>query len=372
MSYESINYPAPGESMEEWEQEQGLDGVGMSPYKRVRRYLVGLQDTKEDAKKASKLAKCLKVMNEAKPITVTASVQRNPYHQDLLLQYCDSSQEAVDILQASMYCTISRHALSENDIDSAIRSIADAFRTSELPVTLSRDELTQFKDISASRLQQDPNDPDANIMMAMLLMKSQQFDAGARLLSNPALANDIAAANYRGTLHTLSGRYTKAIADFNAILEMGDISDVKVYGILYQRGHCKMKIGDEAGAKQDLYSFIEKCKGNERMLCEAYFQLVFADHTTPMRELYDKGMQAKRDRCPIFDHIPPSNFENQAGAFSAMAPKGPCSNSGCDKAGTKSCSGCQVVKYCGAKCQKEDWKRGHKKACREALKNKKT
>ena len=32
------------------------------------------------------------------------------------------------------------------------------------------------------------------------------------------------------------------------------------------------------------------------------------------------------------------------------------------------CSGCKIIYYCSAKCQKEDWKKGHKKECKEFAK----
>jgi prefoldin subunit 4 len=40
-----------------------------------------------------------------------------------------------------------------------------------------------------------------------------------------------------------------------------------------------------------------------------------------------------------------------------------CNVPGCDKAGTKTCTGCKEVAYCSADCQRSDWK-VHKKVCR--------
>lgn len=40
----------------------------------------------------------------------------------------------------------------------------------------------------------------------------------------------------------------------------------------------------------------------------------------------------------------------------------------CKSASTLVCSRCKVVRYCGAECQKKDWKEGnHKTSCKPAL-----
>ena len=40
---------------------------------------------------------------------------------------------------------------------------------------------------------------------------------------------------------------------------------------------------------------------------------------------------------------------------------GKCIVSSCGKAASKCCGSCGWVLYCSIKCQKEDWKKGHKK-----------
>ncbi|GLE04566.1 hypothetical protein PINS_up013521 [Pythium insidiosum] len=39
----------------------------------------------------------------------------------------------------------------------------------------------------------------------------------------------------------------------------------------------------------------------------------------------------------------------------------------CKSASNLVCSRCKVVRYCGAECQKKDWKDAHKKTCKPAL-----
>ena len=41
--------------------------------------------------------------------------------------------------------------------------------------------------------------------------------------------------------------------------------------------------------------------------------------------------------------------------------EGRCIVSGCGKAASKCCGSCGFVRYCSAECQKEDWKKHHKK-----------
>lgn len=39
----------------------------------------------------------------------------------------------------------------------------------------------------------------------------------------------------------------------------------------------------------------------------------------------------------------------------------------CKSASSLVCSRCKVVRYCGAECQKQDWKSTHKNTCKPAL-----
>ena len=41
--------------------------------------------------------------------------------------------------------------------------------------------------------------------------------------------------------------------------------------------------------------------------------------------------------------------------------KGKCIVRNCGKAASKCCGSCGLVRYCSIKCQKEDWKKHHKK-----------
>ena len=58
-------------------------------------------------------------------------------------------------------------------------------------------------------------------------------------------------------------------------------------------------------------------------------------------------------------------FQQRALAGQQRAERGVCEV--CEKMeGTKRCGGCKTVSYCGAECQKKDWKR-HKRACGKSV-----
>jgi hypothetical protein len=317
--------------MEEWEQSNGFEGVDMNTHERLKRYLMGVQDTKKNVRKAAKIVESLQAIHDAtnnKPAVFNTfkAGRVDPYPQDLILQSYESSQEASDMFHSSMHFRVSKIALLENDTIGAIQSVAAALRLSDLMVKWTLPEAAHFAGLSSARLNEAPDDADAVLVTAFFLLMHREFDIGVELLSHPILAGDVSIANARGTIWTFAGHYAEAIQDFDIVLALGDINDVKVYSALYQRGHCKMQVGDKEGSKMDLYAFIERCKGNERLLCEAYFHLVFVDQVTPMRELYLKGMEALKKRCPIFINIASSNYQITAESFAAILPRHQCAN----------------------------------------------
>ena len=53
-------------------------------------------------------------------------------------------------------------------------------------------------------------------------------------------------------------------------------------------------------------------------------------------------------------------------AAPVLAPEQRCACAGCPARGAKLCAACKRVRYCGADCQKKDWKARHKAECARA------
>jgi tetratricopeptide (TPR) repeat protein len=379
--FKSLKYPSIEDGnpqviakLEEWELTNPPPTPDMTRHERFKRYFVDIQETRKHARRAGKLMDNMNTVNTAishQPAlssTTTAAQQREAYPTAVLQQYSDTSQEAAHMLEARVYFLLSKSAMSENDTLWAIQSMALAFRCSELVIAWSKPMLLEYRGACEARLREAPNDPDANIVFAWITAVQGNYTTAAQILSNRAFRNDVDICHFIAGFYSFARDWRNAIKAFDTKLRLGDISDSKVYEAYYTRGHCKEKLGDIEGAKRDYFKFIECCDGNERSLCEAYFQMgIMAHEKHALKEFYLKGLEAKANRCPIFHALEKTNYENMAASFVNMAPKHSCGDPACENPGDKSCSGCGLEWYCSATCQKKMWK-SHKKACQDTQK----
>lgn len=162
-------------------------------------------------------------------------------------------------------------------------------------------------------------------------------------------------------------QFDEAIADCTLALRLGDATqDPKTNFMHYARAFARAQIcDDKAACRSDFETFVRLCAGDEQFLCDACYQLAWIDmhrSADEARVWFKKGSKAERTRSPVFAHLPLPDCKSLVAALYGKSQH-KCAMRGCRGEGRLLCGRCLVVRYCGAECQRADWKAAHKAVC---------